>query len=83
MSSDRITVRVPGQLADDLNRFVVLTGKPESMIIREALDEYLKKHGQMPSCYDLLVKSKILGSIKGLPSDLSTNPMHMEGFGSE
>ncbi len=83
MTGDRITVRLPGQLADDLNRFVVISGTPESTIIRKALGEYLEKHGQLTSCYDLLVKTKILGSIKGLPSDLSTNASYMEGFGSE
>ena len=83
MSNERITVRIPEQLAEGLNRLGVISGKPESIIIREALGEYLEKHGQIPSCYDLLVKTKILGSIKGLPSDLSTNPSYMEGFGSE
>ncbi len=83
MSNDRITVRVPEQLADELNRFVVMSGKPESTIVRDALAEYLKSHGQILSCYDLLVESKILGSIKGLPTDLSTDRSYMEGFGSE
>jgi hypothetical protein len=83
MPSDRITVRVPNQLADDLQRFVVMSGKAESTIIREALAEYLEAHGQLPNCFDLLVKSKFLGSIQGLPPDLSSNQSHMDGFGSE
>ncbi len=83
MASERITVRVPDQLADDLQRFVVISGKAESTVIREALTEYLEAHGQLPSCYELLVKSKFLGSIQGLPPDLSSNQSHMEGFGSE
>ena len=83
MSGERITVRVPEALADNLNRYVSMSGKPESTIVREALVEYLKNHGSIPSCYDLLVKLNILGSIKGLPSDMSTNSIYMEGFGSE
>ncbi len=33
------------------------------------------------SGYEALVASGVLGSLKGLPADLSTNPKHMEGFG--
>jgi hypothetical protein len=32
--------------------------------------------------FDAFDKAGLIGCIKGAPSDLSTNPRHMEGFGS-
>lgn len=33
------------------------------------------------SLYDRLARDGLIGSIEGCPSDLSTNPKYMEGFG--
>ena len=35
------------------------------------------------TCLDIAKRLGILGSAKGLPADLSTNPKHMEGFGRD
>jgi len=35
------------------------------------------------SAYDLAKEMGIIGMIKDAPSDLATNPKHMEGFGSD
>jgi len=35
------------------------------------------------SAYDIAKRLGIIGSAKGLPADLSTNPEHMEGFGRD
>jgi len=38
------------------------------------------------SVFDLLNRAGLIGCIKGVartPTDLSTNPMHMEGFGRD
>ena len=37
------------------------------------------RRGRTPSVYDL--GRDLIGSIKGLPADIATNPKYMEGFG--
>ncbi|WP_165228058.1 hypothetical protein [Aquisphaera insulae] len=36
-----------------------------------------------PTAFDVLSKAGLIGTLKGGPSDLATNPAHMEGFGGE
>jgi len=36
-----------------------------------------------PSAFDVLSKAGLIGTLKGGPTDLATNPAHMEGFGGE
>lgn len=45
----------------------------------EALEETASER----SAYDLAKQMGIIGMIKDAPSDLATNPKHMEGFGSD
>jgi predicted DNA-binding antitoxin AbrB/MazE fold protein len=57
---------------------------PENEVLRFALVEAptrdrAPREGQ--SFYDVLVEAGLLGCIKGGPSDVSTNPKYMEGFG--
>ena len=54
-----------------------------SDIVRQVLEEHLKQRKPRESCYELARELGILGSAKGLPTDLSTNPIHMEGFGRD
>ena len=56
-------------------------GVSPSDIVRQALQEHLQRRTPRESCYDLAKRLGIIGSAKGLPTDLSTNPEHMEGFG--
>ena len=42
-------------------------------------DEASAPAGRTPSVYDL--GRDLIGSIKGLPADIATNPKYMEGFG--
>jgi hypothetical protein len=35
------------------------------------------------TAFDLMSKAGLIGCIKGGPTDLATNPAHMEGFGGE
>lgn len=52
---------------------------PES-VLREALEAYLA--AQMPeTAYDRLDRLGLIGCIADGPTDLSTNPAHMQGFG--
>ena len=78
---ERINVRVDTRLKHRLEAEAKEKGVSPSEIVRQALEEHVSKHKPQESCYDLAKRLGIIGSAKGLPADLSTNPVHMEGFG--
>ncbi len=87
----RINVRLDPQLKERLKAVARAEGVSASEVVRSALREHLKARKPLESCldssikpmnaYQLAEKLGILGSVKDLPSDLSTNPAYMEGFG--
>lgn len=80
---ERINVRVDARLKRELETEARERGVRPSDIVREALEEHLRQRVPKESCFDLAQRLGILGSVKGLPADLSTNPDHMEGFGRD
>ena len=72
-----ITVKLPESLAAWLSRRAKELGRPQSQIVREAL-ERAQVGKDLVSCHDLM--ADVCGSISG-PKDLSTNPKHLSGFG--
>ncbi len=38
---------------------------------------------QSESCYDIALRTGIIGLVEDAPRDLSTNPKYFEGFGSD
>ena len=83
MSTRRVSIRISPNLSKQLAAFVKQTGRTESDIVREALEAYCLKHASNPSAYDRMHELGWIGDAKNLPSDLSTNPIHMEGFGRD
>lgn len=76
-----ISLKLPDDLLADLEREAKARRVTKSRVIRESLEAALRK-GTSPvkvSCYDLT--RDLVGSIKGLPKDIATNPKYMEGFG--
>lgn len=62
------------------------TGKSWDEVLREALVNYRPRTesangGQEESFYDAAMRLGLIGCVKGGPTDLSTNPKYMEGFG--
>jgi hypothetical protein len=78
---ERINVRVEERLKRELEAEAREKGVRPSDIVRQVLEEHVRQRVPRESCLDLARRLGILGSAKGLPSDLSTNPEHMEGFG--
>jgi metal-responsive CopG/Arc/MetJ family transcriptional regulator len=78
---ERINVRVDRRLKQELEAEARETGVSPSDIVRKALEEHMQKRTPRPNCRDLAERLGILGVYKGGPPDLSTNPVHMEGFG--
>ncbi len=80
---DRINVRVDERLKQQLEAEARETGVSPSDIVRQALEERMRERMPSLNCRDLAERLGVLGSAKGLPADLSTNPQHMEGFGRD
>ncbi len=77
----RITVRIDDQLQQAMEAEAREEGVSPSEIVRRALGEHVRRRGPQINARQLAERLGILGSAKGLPPDLSTNPDHMEGFG--
>jgi hypothetical protein len=68
-------------------------GATPHQVIREAVEEYLSLHEDTrdretpdETVFDVLQRAGLIGCIPGAPgspTDLSTNPIHREGFGGE
>lgn len=73
----------------ELLRLAAQTGKPWSLVLSEALASYRAQEcSAQPqngisdeSFFDAASKLGLIGCLEGGPTDLSTNPAHMEGFG--
>ncbi len=78
---ERINVRVDERLKQELETEAREKGVRPSDIVRQALEEHMRSRTPSPNCRDLAERIGLIGSAKGLPADLSTNPDHMEGFG--
>jgi metal-responsive CopG/Arc/MetJ family transcriptional regulator len=81
MASQRITVRIPTALARQLKKLASLKGRPESELVRKALQDYLGRRTPIRSAYEIAKEAGLIACVKGTPRDLSTNPKYFEGFG--
>jgi len=80
---DRISIRVEPDLKRQLEDEAKAAGVSPSDIVREAIREHLERRKPRESAYDVAKRIGIIGVYKDAPSDLSSNPAHMEGFGLE
>jgi Ribbon-helix-helix protein, copG family len=72
-----ITVKLPEALATWLSRRARELNRPQSDLVREALQRVREGAGGV-SCHDVF--GDVCGVIDG-PKDLSTNPKHLASFG--
>jgi metal-responsive CopG/Arc/MetJ family transcriptional regulator len=80
---ERINVRVERRLKQELEAEARERGVRPSDVVRQALEEHVQSRTPRLNCRDLAERLGLIGSAKGLPADLSTNPAHMEGFGRD
>ena len=81
-----ISLRLPDRLHAQLEREAKRQGRSKSAVLREVVEQSLKSHPrgngrrrQRPLTF-LEAAGDLIGCVEG-PSDLSTNPKYMEGFG--
>lgn len=72
-----VTVKLPDVLAAWLSRRARELGRPQSDLVREALQR-ASEGTSGASCHDVF--GDVCGVIEG-PKDLSTNAKHLAGFG--
>jgi metal-responsive CopG/Arc/MetJ family transcriptional regulator len=82
-TNGRLTIRIPKRLRAKLAKIAKQRGETESELARVALQSYLDATPPQESCYDIAKRLGIIGIMKDGPSDLSTNPKHLEGFGRD
>ena len=80
---ERINVRVDQRLKQELEAEAREKGVRPSVIVRQVSGGAPPVEGSTPNCLELAERLGLIGSAKGLPTDLSTNPEHMEGFGRD
>ena len=76
-----ISLKLPENLLELLEREARARRTTKSSMVRECLEKALvpDTNSQETSCYDLA--RDLVGSVKGLPKDLATNPKYMDDFG--
>jgi hypothetical protein len=78
---DRINVRVDEQLKHDLEAEAREKGISPSDVVRDALEEHVRLRASKENCLQIAERIGLIGAANGLPSDLSTNRDHFDGFG--
>lgn len=72
-----VTVKLPKHLDDALDRIARQRGISRSAVVRQALGAYAAR----PKLSALDLAGDLVGSVRGGPPDLSTNPKYMKDFG--
>ncbi len=76
-----VTCKMPEALAEQLTELAHREHRSRSAVLREALEQRLRKVGRKQPISALSLVKHLVGAQPGGPSDLSTNPEHMRGFG--
>jgi len=81
MASERITIRIPGELGERLRARSRLRGQTESAVLRQALEIYFGQPDGDQSAYEMAEEAGLIGCVQEAPKDLSSDSRHMKGFG--
>jgi metal-responsive CopG/Arc/MetJ family transcriptional regulator len=76
--TEAMSIKLPRTLSARVSRLAQRRNVSRTEIVRDALEEYVNAHGKTER-RDL---ADLKGCLKGLPRDLSSNPRHLEGYGS-
>ncbi len=77
-----ITMKVPPEMARRLDAEAKARGLSRSALIRSAIRELLESERDRPATPSVLdLAGSAVGALEG-PSDLSTHPGHLDGYGT-
>ncbi len=74
-----LTCKIPERLDARLEELARHTKVPKAKIVRKALEQAVRKTPRNGAAFALV--KNLCGSLSG-PSDLATNPKHLEGMGA-
>lgn len=74
-----LTLKVPNETVVRLERLALRRRVSKSAVVREALEEKLRRTADTPSLHDVMKHS--LGVVDSGVGDLGHNPKHLAGFG--
>jgi hypothetical protein len=84
------TLQVDADIRRRIEAYARAAGVTPSEVVRSAFEEYeAARNGTRPegeTVFDLLSRAGLIGCVRtapGTPTDLGTDPKHMEGFGHE
>lgn len=75
-----ISLKLPEEVATELDDVARGRSMSRSRVIREAVAEYLGRSHAPQAGSALALAGDLVGSVDG-PGDLTTNPAHLEGYG--
>ena len=81
MKDERITVRFPAELRRRLKIAARRTGSRESDLVRGAVQRQFAAEDEALTAYERAKRAGLIGAVRGAIPDLSTNPVHLDGFG--
>jgi predicted transcriptional regulator len=76
-----LSLKVPESLDRKLSAVVKLRHMSKSVVVREALEQYLNESHEVRKGSFLELAGDLVGRVKDAPADLSTNPKHLDGYG--
>lgn len=76
------SLKLSKELEQALREHARETGVSDSFVMREAIAEYLAAPGRSSSVRSAAdAAAHLIGSLDGMPADLSTNPKYFKSFG--
>lgn len=76
-----LSLKVPETLDRKLSAVVKRRGMQKSVVVREALEQYLDESREVRSGSFLDLAGDLIGCVKDAPTDLSSNPKRLDGYG--
>lgn len=76
-----LTIKIPPQLEQEIVRASAQEHLSKSELVRRALVAYVNQRKGATIISALDQAGDLVGCFSGGPSDLSSNPTHMDGFG--
>ena len=76
-----LSLKVPETLDRKLSAVVKRRGMQKSVVVREALEQYLDESREVRSGSFFDLAGDLVGCVKDAPADLSSNPKHLDRYG--
>lgn len=79
-----LTIKIPEDLENALTRAAASRGVSRSELVREAIAAYtvrIEEKAHPDSA--LALAGDLVGCVRNAPSDLATDPRHMQGYGED